>query len=383
MAVFDDLRILDLSRYLPGGYATQLFADFGAEVIKVEDTGMGDYCRHEEPVINGFSYYFAALGRNKKSISLNLKDSKALEAFYELVRTSDVLIESYRPGVTKKLGIEYKTLHRINPQLVYCSLSGYGQDDSRSLKPLHDINMQAQSGYLSLNGGVKAPLHLCDLATGMVASQSILVALRERQRSGIGRDIDISMFDSFVWWNSMIDSRWSFLGDQITPQTLAYPDDCPFYNIFDTKDGGKLSIGLVEQKFWNQFCELTGHQELKDRTQEGVYEAVKGIVATKTAAEWDAWLEDKDLCMAVVNDKTTAIRCIVDSEPQTMAYVQFPGMGPTLQTNLPHNIDGLRPDITKFKAPPRLGRDTRSVLKDIGLTERDIDALAFKEAIKE
>lgn len=382
MGVFDGIKVLDLTRYLPGGYATQVLADFGADVIKVEDIGMGDFCRHEKPVKDGMSYYFSALGRNKRSVSFNLKDEDTLQVFYRLVKESDILIESFRPGATAKLKIDYEVLQSINPTLIYCSLSGYGQDDPRSLKPLHDINMQAQSGYLSLNGGVKAPLHLCDLATGMVASQSLLVALHERERSGIGRYIDISMFDCFVWWNSMIDSRWSYLGNEISERTIAYPDDCPFYNVYETKDGGKLSVGLIEEKFWNTFCDLTGHPEIKDRTQPRAFEVVKEIVASKTFDEWDEWLEGKDLCMAVVADKTTAIEQIIEREPHMMAYVDFPGLGPTLQTNLPHAIRDVRPIIQDFKRPPMLGQDTRSVLMELGYTEDHIEALRDKQAIR-
>lgn len=376
-------KVLDMSRYLPGGYATQLLADFGAEVIKVEDTGLGDFCRHEKPTSNGFSYYFTALGRNKKSLSINLKDPDALDAFHRLVQDADVLIESFRPGATAKLKIDFDTLHEINPRLIYCSLTGYGENDPRSLKPLHDINMQAQSGYLSLNGGVKAPLHLCDLASAMVSAQSILVALLSRQADGKGRYIDISMFDSFVWWNSMIDSRWSFQGNEITEDSIAYPADCPFYNIFDTKDGGKVTLGLIEEKFWKTFCELTGHPEIIDRTHPGTYETVKGIIASKTTAEWDGWLADKDLCMAVVIDKTAAINQILDLEPHMMSYAPFPATGPTLQTNLPHAIGGLRPDIARFSAPPKLGENTRTVLADAGLTNEAIDALVARGACKE
>ena len=140
---FENIKVLDLSRYLLGAYPSLYLADFGARVIKVEDTKVGDYCRQEEPSINGESYYHYALNRNKESISLNLKDPEVLEAFYQLVVTSDVLIENYRPGVAKRLGIDYEALSKINPRLIYCSLSAYGQEDSRSLSPLHDINIVA------------------------------------------------------------------------------------------------------------------------------------------------------------------------------------------------------------------------------------------------
>lgn len=195
---FSGLTVLDLSRYLPGGYATQVLADMGAEVIKVEDTGRGDFCRHDEPVMQGESYYFTALARNKKSLSVNLKSQEGKEIFHKLAAKSDIILESFRPGVTTRLGIDYEQIKAVKPDIIYCSLSGYGQSNPNSLKALHDINMQAQSGYLSLNGGKTSPLHLCDLASGMVAAQDMLAALYQRSVSGKGNYIDISMFDSFV-----------------------------------------------------------------------------------------------------------------------------------------------------------------------------------------
>ena len=380
-SAFSALKILDMSRYLPGGYATQVFADLGAEVIKVEDVRMGDFCRHEEPLRNGMSYYFAALGRNKKSLSIDLKNDDALQAFYILVKDADVVVESFRPGVTKKLKIDYDTLRDINPDLIYCSLTGYGQDDPRSLKPLHDINMQAQSGYLSLNGGVKSPLHLCDVATGMVSCQSILAALFDRTVSGMGRYIDISMFDSFVWWNSLIDSRWSFQGNSITDKSILYPDTCPFYNIYETKDGGKISVGLVEDKFWEQFCDLVGHPELKNRDDEGVYEKVKAIFKERTFEEWDEWIQAKNLCIASVIDKDAAIKQLLELEPHMVTYVDFPVTGETLQTNIPHAIRGLQPAICQFGAPPQLGENSREILQDAGFSDSEIDSLVGSGAV--
>lgn len=279
---FARLRVLDLSRYLPGGYATQVLADLGADVIKVEDTGLGDFCRHEHPQRGGMSYYIEALGRNKRSVALDLKDADAHAAFMKLVKGADVVVESFRPGVTKKLGIDYAAVRAVNPRIVYCSFSGYGQDDPRSQLPLHDLNMQAQSGYLSLNGGVKAPLHLCDLASSMVAAQSMLAALYDREISGEGRFIDVSMFDSFVWWNSLIDTRWGFQDESISEDTIAFPERCCFYNIYETSDGGRLAFGLIEDKFWASFCEDAGVPELIDQPDDA-YERMCALVGVAHA----------------------------------------------------------------------------------------------------
>ena len=163
---FSDITVLDFSRYLPGGYATQVLADLGATVIKVEDTGLGDFMRHDYPTKGGgISYYITALGRNKKSVSLNLKNEEVVDWFLKMAQEADIIVESFRPGVTAKLGIDYESIKKLNPGIIYCSISGYGANDPRSKKAQHDLNMQATSGYLSVNHGSTSPLHLCDLSS--------------------------------------------------------------------------------------------------------------------------------------------------------------------------------------------------------------------------
>ena len=293
---FSDITVLDFSRYLPGGYATQVLADLGATVIKCEDTGAGDFMRHDYPTMgNGISYYITALGRNKKSVSLNLKDQEVVEWFLKMAKEADVIVESFRPGVTKKLGI------------IYCSISGYGAEDPRSKKAQHDLNMQATSGYLSVNHGGTSPLHLCDLSSGMVAGQALLAALYAREQTGKGTYIDTSMFDCFVWWNSLLDSRWCFNGGQCDRNDLEYPSAA--YNVYETKDGGKLALGMVEPKFWQPFCDAIGHPEIKGDGLKRRWEApeafkiVEETIKSKTTDEWMEWLEDKDFCIAKVNSK--------------------------------------------------------------------------------
>lgn len=378
---FARLRVLDLSRYLPGGYATQVLADLGADVIKVEDTGLGDFCRHEHPQRGGMSYYIEALGRNKRSVALDLKDADAHAAFMKLVEGADVVVESFRPGVTKKLGIDYAAARAVNPRIVYCSFSGYGQDDPRSQLPLHDLNMQAQSGYLSLNGGVKAPLHLCDLASSMVAAQSMLAALYDREISGEGRFIDVSMFDSFVWWNSLIDTRWGFQDESISEDTIAFPERCCFYNIYETSDGGRLAFGLIEDKFWASFCEDAGVPELIDQPDDA-YERMCALVASRTLAEWEAWLADKDLCIAAVIDKNAALAQLMEREPSMVAYRDFPRAGRVLQTNLPHAIAGMRPSLDDAVEAPAHGEHTAEVLRELGFDADAVEELARRGAVR-
>lgn len=384
---FNDVTVLDFSRYLPGGYATQVLADMGANVIKCEDTGLGDFMRHDYPTKGGgVSYYVNALGRNKKSVSFNLKNPEVVEAFKKMAAEADIIVESFRPGVTKKLGIDYDTIKEINPGIIYCSISAYGANDPRSLKPMHDLNMQATAGYLAVNHGSMSPLHLCDLSTAMVVGQALLAALYERNATGEGCYIDTSMFDCFVWWNSLLDSRWSF-NDGVCKRTdLEYPSVA--YNVYATKDGGRYSLGMVEDKFWKQFCEATGHEELigkgllREWEDPEAFETVRQIMKSKTTAEWDEYFSDKDMCVGRVNTKTEAVAQLVVENPEALAYVEFPRVGRVLQTGLPHHLSNIPTPISEFKAVSDLGADTAEELKKVGYDDATIARLREEGGIK-
>ncbi len=384
---FKDLTVLDFSRYLPGGYATQVLADMGANVIKVEDTGLGDFMRHDYPTKGqGISYYITALGRNKKSISLNLKNKRIVEIFLKLAAKADVIVESFRPGVTKKLGIDYETIKTLNPGIIYCSISGYGSKDPRSLKAQHDINMQAQTGYLELNGKVTSPLHYCDLSSGMISAQSILAALYSRQITGEGAYIDTSMFDCFVWWNSLLDSRWCFNGGECKKDDLEYPATA--YNIYETKDHQFLAFGMVEAKFWDPFCEAVGYPELKPARLKRrwevswAFELMENIVKSKTCEEWLGFADKHDFCIAKVNNKAEAIDMITSSDSNMLAWVDFPRVGKVLQTNLPHHISNIPVNISDFTPAPLLGENTQEYLARLGISNEEIAALHESGDIK-
>lgn len=384
---FSGLTVLDFSRYLPGGYATQILADLGATVIKCEDTGAGDFMRHDYPTMGGgISYYITALGRNKKSMSMNLKDKEVVDWFLKIAKDADVIVESFRPGVTKKLGIDYDTVKEINPGIIYCSISAYGAEDPRSLKAQHDLNMQATSGYLSVNHGSTSPLHLCDLSSGMVAGQAILAALYAREQTGKGTFIDTSMFDCFVWWNSLLDSRWCFNGGQCYRDDLEYPSTA--YNVYETKDGGKLALGMVEPKFWEPFCDAIGHPEIKPDGLKRRWEApesfkiVEDVIKSKTTDEWMEWLKDKDFCIAKVNSKTEAVEQITRENPEALAWVDFPRVGRVLQTGLPHHLSTVPVNIADFEEVSPLGADTAEFFKKAGCDDETIARLKEKGSIR-
>lgn len=387
---FNNITVLDFSRYLPGGYATQTLADLGANVIKVEDTGLGDFMRHDFPTMGGgVSYYINALGRNKKSVSFNLKNPEVVEAFKKMAAKADIIIESFRPGVTKKLGVDYETIKEINPGIIYCSISGYGSTDPRSLRPQHDLNMQAAAGYLAVNHGSMSPLHLVDLSTGMVVGQALLAALIEREATGEGCYIDTSMFDCFVWWNSLLDSRWCFNGGIERRVDLEYPSLA--YNVYETKDGLRYTLGMVEDKFWVNFCDAFGLEEMKghglDREWEApeMFDQIRELMKTKTRDEWDEWFdlpENTNMCGHRVNTKTEAVAQICKENPEALAYVEYPRVGRVLQTGLPHHLSNIPTPISEYKPVSDLGADTVDELKKIGMDDETIARLHEEGGIK-
>ncbi len=380
--VFSDLIVLDHTRYLLGGYATQVFADLGAEVIKVEEIKRGDLCRDDFPFRNGVSYYHTALNRNKKSLTLNFKSEAGREAYFKLVKDADIVIENFRPGVTKRLSIDYETVKAINPRIIHCSLTSFGQDDPRSLGALHDINFQALSGYLALNGGKTSPVHLCDLAAGMVAAQSILAALLQRTVTGEGTFCDVRMFDSFVWWNSLLDSRYELDGFQISADSIEFP--ALAYNIYETKDGGKISIGMLEDKFWHDFCQSHDLADIMpfklNRRHEApdAFARMEAHFKTKTFAEWKEWLETQDICAMPIIGKAEAIDYILSSGTGLMEHLDFPLTGKTLQTNIPHGIASLPVSLKNVTPAPALGEHNADILKKLGYTDKQIEEMAAK-----
>ena len=370
---FKGLKVLDHTRYLLGGYCTQALADLGAEVIKIESMGGGDFCRMEDPVKNGVSHYFSALNRNKKSIALDLKSKEGKNAYFALVKQADIIVENFRPGVMKKLGIDFEAEKTVKPDIIHCSMSSFGQDDPRSLMALHDINFQALSGYLSVNHGGITPIHMVDVSTGMAAIQSILAALLQRDLTGESQLCDIKMFDSFVWWNALIDARFDFQGS-VDPQTLDFP--ALAYNVYETKDGGRVSIGMLEEKFWQSFLKDLGREDLipykRCRRQEApqAFEELEKEFKSKTTAEWRVWLEGKDICAMPVNTKEEAIRYIVDSGTGLMQYKDFERSGRTLQTRIPISVSSICVDLDDAVECPKLGQNSISVLEDAGFTEQ-------------
>lgn len=308
MTVLAGIRILDLSRLLPGPLCTQLLVDLGAEVIKVEDPAGGDYLRHVPPLLSdGCSVLFHAVNRGKKSVALDLKASDDRGRFLALLQTADVVVESFRPGVMDKLGLAPAQLLAENPRVVVCSISGYGQTGSYRRRAGHDINYLARAGVQSLmrEPGL-LPLQVADIAGGALpAALQICAALVGRGRTGRGALIDVSMTHNIFGLLGSSLSRVSAAGERIDGGRDVLVGGVPCYGMYATKDG-HISVGALEPKFWFALCDALAMPELRDRSMDTgdagdeVRQLLGERLRTQTSAEWQEWLASHDVCVEVL-----------------------------------------------------------------------------------
>ena len=301
------IRILDLTRLLPGAFCTMLLADLGADVIKVEEPGAGDYMRWTPPLVDGQSVLFNALNRNKRSITLNLKTDAGRDALLRLVDGAHVLVEGNRPGVMARLGLGWDVLHARNPKLVMCSITGYGQDGPFANRAGHDINYTATAGVLGLNGAAGGPpvplsVQVGDIGGGAEqAAIAILGALVGVERGGEGRWLDISMTDGAASWLSLAFAQ-SAGGEDVRRGAQRLSGRYACYRVYECKGGGYYSVGALEPKFWAALCSALGRPELVEKQyvegdeQALVHRELEAIFATRTRDEWEPVLAPLDAC---------------------------------------------------------------------------------------
>ncbi len=303
------VRVLDFSTLLPGPLATLILAEAGAEVIKIERPGRGDDMRSYEPKFGTDSVNFAMLNRGKKSLAIDLKDVAAREALLPLLREADVVVEQFRPGVMDRLGLGYDALSAINPRVIYCAITGYGQTGPRAEVAAHDINYVAESGMLSLAAGedgapIVPPALIADIGGGTYpAVINILLALRSRDATGKGCKLDIAMGDNlftFLYWamgNGLAAGKWPKPGGDLVT------GGSPRFFVYRTRDDKFIAAAPLEQKFWENFCDaIQLDKQYRDDAKDvtATKQAVAARLRAKTAAEWQAIFAGKDLCCCVV-----------------------------------------------------------------------------------
>jgi alpha-methylacyl-CoA racemase len=383
----DGIRVLDLSRLLPGGYCSLLLADYGADVLKVEDTGLGDYIRWAPPQYDGVepsaaSALFLSLNRGKRSLRLNLKVREGQEVLLRLVREHDVLLESFRPGVLDRLGVGYERLREENPGLVYCAITGYGQEGPDRERPGHDMNYLARGGLLGLSGErggppVPAAGQIADLGGGaLMAAFGILAALHERERSGEGQLVDVSMTRGAQSWLAMVAAR--YFADGVVPRRgeLELAGGLPCYRPYACADGW-VTLGALEAKFWQALCSGLGRDDLRARQMDpAVANELEEIFAARTREEWAAFDDEHGCCLEPVLDLDEALA----RSPEAVVEVDQPGAAaPVRLLGPPVGLSRTRPDGTR--PGPSLGADTDAVLAGLGYDAAAIAALKAAGAV--
>ncbi len=389
-----DVKVLDLSRLLPGGFCSLLLADFGADVLKVEDTGMGDYIRCAPPFYEGAegsaaSALFLALNRGKRSICLDLKQERARRVLIELARGSDVLLESFRPGVLDRLGVGYERLRAENPRLVYCAITGYGQDGPLRDRAGHDMNYLARVGLLGLTGERDGPPiqpagQIADIGGGaLMAAFGIMAALRERERSGEGQFVDVSMADGALSLLGLVAAR--HLADGAVPQRgeleLAGRYIC--YRPYRCSDGW-VTLAALEPKFWRAWCRGVGREDLLERAFDApgseAHVEVERVFAGRGREAWARFGAEHDCCLEPVLGLDEALESELLRAREMIVELDQPGVKrPVRQLGVPIKLS--RTPGGPRAPGPALGEHTRAVLSGVGYGEEEIAELERVGAI--
>jgi len=374
--------MLDLSRLLPGPYASLLLADLGMEVLKIEDLEMGDYMRKMGPIREQDSVYFLAVNRNKKSMTLNLKTEEGKQIFFTLIATYDVILESFRPGVMDRLGIGYEELKKRNPRIILCSLSGYGQDGPYHERSGHDINYMGLGGALDLIGEKDEPpvipgVQMADLgAGGMMSAIAILAAIIHREKTGEGQHLDVSMLDGVISWLSIHAGKYFMDGDLPKRGEMLLTGRFACYHVYETKDGRYMSLGALEPKFWRNFCETVARRDLihkqyaEGEERDRLIGEVQNIFQTKTQKEWVEIFKNADACCEPILNLEEVFHHPHVLHRQMVKEIEHPLEGKLRSVGNP--IKSSRYPFEIRTPPPKYGEHTIEVLKSVGYSEEEI-----------
>jgi alpha-methylacyl-CoA racemase len=378
----DGVQVLDMSQLLPGPYATQMLADAGADVIKVEDTNAGDYARGLPPYTDsGVGAIFDAVNRGKRSVALDLKSKQGREAFLNLAAEADVVFEQFRPGVVQRLGVDYESVREVNEDVIYCSLTGFGQDGPHSDRVGHDLNYVGMAGLLDMtredeDSKPQMPGYpIGDMAGGLFAAFSIVGALLSRELGNSnGEYVDVAITDVVTSFSQAV-AHEALSGDDPRPGDTALTGGFPWYDTYETKDGNYITIGAVEPKFWSTFCNEVNRPDLKDAHMSqdpadlaDTREELESLFAERTREEWEDALGDVEATVAPVRtpaeafgSENTEVRELLDYSGD-VPRVAFPAKS----TAEPNEATG---------SPPSHGEHTGEVLDAVGYEAERISAL--------
>jgi len=382
-SVLAGVRVLDLSFWLPGPFCSRILADLGAEVIKVERRLMGDPIRLAGPFLGDQSCHFLTLNRNKKSLAVNLRRPEGREILLKLVATADVFLEGFKPGQTDKMGIGYPVLHEINPGLVYCSLSGFGQEGAYVNRAGHDITYSALAGLLE--PPALPSLQYADLSGGLYAAIGILAALVRRGVGGQGAYVDVAILDSLV--GLMSASSAALLCGQVADETTQYLTGyLPGYNLYQSKDGRWMALGALEPVFWSEFCQVVGREDWIGQQfpaadeRELMMAEMRTLFAGRTQAEWVQFFACKDVCCEPVLSLEEALARPELKERGMLFYLDHPQAGRTPQIAQPVKF-GATPAPAPAAAAPALGQDTEALLQELAYSSEEIAHLRRRRIV--
>ena len=390
MKALEGVRVLDLTRALAGPFCTLMLGDYGADVIKIELPGSGDDTRTwGPPFIGEESAYFLSINRNKRSLTLNFREPKAVEVFLKLAKDADIIVENFTPGVMQRLGIDYETVKGVNPGIIFCSISGFGQTGPYKARPAYDQIMQGISGLMSITGEPagepeKIGIAVTDIGAGMWAAFSVLAALRHRYETGDGQYIDIAMLDAQVAWLTY--QAGYYFANNAPPQRLgkAHPTLVP-YQGFMGSDGKYFNVAVGSERLWERFCQGVGREDLKDdpeyatngdrvRNRGKIVPLLQEFFLTRPSVDWVADLQAVSVPAGPINDLAD-----VFSDPQVLHREMFqemphPTLGSIKQTGLPLKFSATPGSLDRH--PPLLGEHNDEILAGLGYSEGEIRQMA-------
>ncbi|MDR7304195.1 CaiB/BaiF CoA transferase family protein [Haloactinomyces albus] len=389
------LRVLDLSRILSGPFCTMILADLGADVIKVEDTGSGDDTRSWGPPFQGEdAAYFLSVNRNKRGISVDLKEPDCRDLVRRLADTADVIVENFRPGTAERLGLGYKQVSQDNPGVVYASISGYGQTGPFRDEPGYDAIAQALSGMMSVTGEQHGPpvrfgVAGADLAAGMWSTIGITAALRQREHSGCGQWVDVSLLDGQVSWLTYVAAGYFATGDTPRRHGSAHPTIVP-YQAFPTADG-HIMVAAGNDGLWQRFAHAVGLGELvhdprfatnpdRVRNRDELLPLIEQRLATRTADEWDTLLTEAAVPVGRINTVDQALAHPQVRDRGMVTEVEHPTAGTIRSVGPPLKFSESSPHVRE--APPEHGQHTDEVLAALGVDGAGLQELRTRGAVR-
>ena len=384
------IKVLDISRLIPGPFCSMVLADFGADVIKVEEPGRGDYMRWIEPLVKNQSAAFLVYNRNKSSITLNLKSPEGIQIFYQLVKNSDVVLEGFRPETADRLGVGYEKLRAINPGLIYCAISGYGQDGPYKFRAGHDINYNGLSGILGLTGKageipVSPAVPLGDLCGSLQAVIGILLALMARERTGAGQYVDVAMLDGLLPLIGIELSKYATTGRLEVRGESAFAGGYLCNTTFETADGKYITLGILEDKFWHNFCSAVGRPELKGanflkpKKDSKLYKTLQDLFKSRTRSQWEDLFRDQDVCFEPVLTLDEVIDHPQIRHRKMVVETEHPSEGTLLQVGITPQLSETPGKISR--PAPEVGQHTAKILNSLGYSSAKIGELHKKGVV--